>query len=823
MKPKPVVSTATPATKKWKRIRPVSVSSTTEEDEPKSAQQKKKSRKRIRVLSESDSSDAFVAQPQQEPTKCGQISKRRQTVISKDNPMIMKIFVSKNKATEQPTTDEYEPKSKKQKLTTDNTVLPAVLAADSHRLKNIYPEVYAANSGYASTCALCSKKDKRMVDHYRTYHPEFEVLISRLSPNMLEIGLAGETVARTGSGGFKSICLLCEKSHTYSKIRWVEHYCECMGHDFYTCATCNQTFTDSKKHGLNCCQTNVKQLFKLTMAPTQSTLYAFACRKCNYVQLRHDSLEKHLKSEHDILVEGEIEANILVVILFKTNTIKEEDDAPRPRKSRNKCTLCNVKAWNLVQHFNECHPLSNCSDSNCATLLLNKTLPNVYLEAATKKTYGFCVFCHKYIPGNKETWLHHLLRHTKENLFRCKNCSVTFKSERFHLKTSKDGCQRSQIKITVNVSGTENGFYGHICLICNLVQFSKKRIERHLRKNHGISEEKCTDNYKRMVIFNFEEGERGSPESLIKMEKNDQQTIKMKECRIVLDVCHITDDQPDKSQNIEPSPVPAVQIKTEPIDEEMDDQASSNVACECTRNKSTTEPTGPPTISAAGTNFMVQIPTLNIKPWTSNPTTKSTMIADDILSDISLFATFKCMAKNCIFSCESQENMEQHLYLHQEYVRDTAASSIVKQEYADFLECSYCELVATSTMDLVAHVKNVHAKSKFQCQHCYYRSVDIHGVTVHMEKYHKAKEKVVLLCNGHDGQIFEEELMKLLSMSYFARVNPIVCTHGALFAIFSHVFPIENYTPDIYSLFLNCLFPFQIVVNFTVSKISCGT
>lgn len=141
-----------------------------------------------------------------------------------------------------------------------------------------------------------------------------------------------------------------------------------------------------------------------------------------------------------------------------------------------------------------------------------------------------------------------------------------------------------------------------------------------------------------------------------------------------------------------------------------------------------------PITSTAATNFMVQILTFYMPSPRWSLTTLSAIyiaVLDVQIHGLRIvFSRAKATRTwNSICIC-----------IKSTYV---TATSIVKQEFAEFVECSYFH----------------HGFSCAQ-QRCYYRSVEIYtrsSCTAHGQApHHTAKEKAVLLCNGRDGQFFHE-------------------------------------------------------------------
>lgn len=167
-----------------------------------------------------------------------------------------------------------------------------------------------------------------------------------------------------------------------------------------------------------------------------------------------------------------------------------------------------------------------------------------------------------------------------------------------------------------------------------------------------------------------------------------------------------------------------------------------------------------------------------LKPWTNCTTRKNANVCHLMLHDIALFALFKCMANDCLFTCQSKEIMAVHLQNHEQN-RQTAPveKEDSKVDWADHLECAYCCEYLTSWVDLIEHIMATHSNNIFQCQYCFYRSIDAYATFHHQQKFHKGRQPAILMCNGFDRTIIQKN-MKELVMKQVDNVIPIVCPEG---------------------------------------------
>lgn len=195
-----------------------------------------------------------------------------------------------------------------------------------------------------------------------------------------------------------------------------------------------------------------------------------------------------------------------------------------------------------------------------------------------------------------------------------------------------------------------------------------------------------------------------------------------------------------------------------------------------------------PTVEQEPSHLTLPVP---LKPWTNCVSRKNANVSHQMLHDISLFALFKCMANDCVFTCQLKERMAEHLQYHEQY-RNTAMmeNEDSKIDWADYLECAYCCEYLTSWGDLIEHIVATHSNNIFQCQYCFYRSIDAYATFIHQQKHHKDKQAVILMCHGFDRTIIQEAMKELL-VKQVDSVLPIACPEGKIKIRCVHFFILE--------------------------------
>lgn len=149
-------------------------------------------------------------------------------------------------------------------------------------------------------------------------------------------------------------------------------------------------------------------------------------------------------------------------------------------------------------------------------------------------------------------------------------------------------------------------------------------------------------------------------------------------------------------------------------------------------------------------NFKKMKPyTVTVRPWFLDDYAKKLNI-----NVITQFALYKCMHGVCLFACDSEENWKIHMEQHLNLIDVLAEKKLLKREYraelVKFRECAYCGSEPNEKtplrMDAVCrHMEMEHRRNTFQCAHCYYRTIEIDNMILHMEKYHRDSDREILL------------------------------------------------------------------------------
>ncbi|XP_062554397.1 uncharacterized protein LOC134219625 isoform X2 [Armigeres subalbatus] len=177
------------------------------------------------------------------------------------------------------------------------------------------------------------------------------------------------------------------------------------------------------------------------------------------------------------------------------------------------------------------------------------------------------------------------------------------------------------------------------------------------------------------------------------------------------------------------------------------------------------------TNSAVSGMANLHINAIRLKPWTNMVTTKNREHCRNMLEDDALLCLYKCMSRSCAFTTNNRFFMEQHLQLHENLHNIHAGSRKC------WLECAYCDIIATNNNVLLAHIDAEHATCGFQCNLCFYRSRDPTNVVVHQKTYHPIGDvpKRILIMPDHLKSFGDDE-WKSMQESLRRNVLPLHCT-----------------------------------------------
>ena len=149
----------------------------------------------------------------------------------------------------------------------------------------------------ARKCPLCHKQYKRMVNHFRNFHTQYEVFVSRLSEKMatkLKQSPLFTTKYTRASGmqHLRMICPFCECEKDFFVPYWSNHIRTHTGEYTNECILCSKVSLNAS----HCGQPTMKQKCNLL----SDGLSAYVCNRCNWTQIDGNRVIEHIKTQHGV-------------------------------------------------------------------------------------------------------------------------------------------------------------------------------------------------------------------------------------------------------------------------------------------------------------------------------------------------------------------------------------------------------------------------------------------------------------------------------------------------------------------------------------------
>lgn len=138
------------------------------------------------------------------------------------------------------------------------------------------------------------------------------------------------------------------------------------------------------------------------------------------------------------------------------------------------------------------------------------------------------------------------------------------------------------------------------------------------------------------------------------------------------------------------------------------------------------------------------------------------------------------MHPKCLYATDNPQNWEIHMAKHIDMIdvldKRLNMDKEIRSTHIKYRECPYCQYEAKANFQTIAHMEQTHCRSAFQCEHCFYRSIEMDNMISHYEMHHKDKSRKILLCNDEvEFQQSDEEQLK----SYCDQnVEKIKCGQG---------------------------------------------
>lgn len=223
--------------------------------------------------------------------------------------------------------------------------------------KNTDREMHPKNLLYQTLCLYCEQNEKFLVSHYAQKHPEYEIPISRPTPEMAKKLREQVAPFQTENGKIEGICYFCDVTKNITKHHWTSHLLKHTGELMFFCMKCEGQFKTKNSH--KDCPGEPINVFNLNSL--DASLAGYMCKDCNYLQYHFNGMRKHLINEHgyETIVESQhYEKMSLIPDLTPVHSRVSLKYGFVDITVRFQCTICQknfVSADAFTGHFDEYH------------------------------------------------------------------------------------------------------------------------------------------------------------------------------------------------------------------------------------------------------------------------------------------------------------------------------------------------------------------------------------------------------------------------------------------------------------------------------------
>ncbi|XP_044261158.1 uncharacterized protein LOC123009097 isoform X2 [Tribolium madens] len=170
---------------------------------------------------------------------------------------------------------------------------------------------YSSNSWhFKSPCKLCPYFGKNITKHYRSKHPDSEVLSSRLRPDKAEKAIKAsielkldesEDVALASTRQYAFKCRFCDIEMNSKPTNFFDHVTTHTGEYRHLCTLCQFSASNCKPLKNHYEKIHKKNYYSRVVW-IKSRIYGYICLECNFVQMNRKAVENHINVYH--LEEG---------------------------------------------------------------------------------------------------------------------------------------------------------------------------------------------------------------------------------------------------------------------------------------------------------------------------------------------------------------------------------------------------------------------------------------------------------------------------------------------------------------------------------------
>lgn len=182
------------------------------------------------------------------------------------------------------------------------TKTPMPPVSQKPRVKNNNIELHSLKK--IVTCQICDNPPGvSLISHYVNYHPQCEVLTSRISPEAAQslrssTPINFETIqSANGPVMYKNFCFFCNIYRTYSRSCWIDHMTRHTGYFLFNCSNCSRKFA-SRPLNHSCGDGFYIERMAMPIF-RQENIKAFICELCNFVRFYEAEMVMHLSNEHE--------------------------------------------------------------------------------------------------------------------------------------------------------------------------------------------------------------------------------------------------------------------------------------------------------------------------------------------------------------------------------------------------------------------------------------------------------------------------------------------------------------------------------------------
>ncbi|XP_055592113.1 uncharacterized protein LOC129743900 [Uranotaenia lowii] len=651
--------------------------------------------------------------------------------------------------------------SRRKKNNTQSPVSPVKMFIPKTATKNVNRELHCKNQK-SKECTLCSYSGRldTIVQHYVRNHPLHEVYTSRFSYTTAN-KIKKEPMKISGTITDKNItfeCLFCQETFTKMRYNWKLHLASHTGEYRYKCNNCTikSLAPSTHAHDKDCTNPAMEVINELTF--DENHLWGYMCRVCNYVQLSRDRIDYHLKEEHDrhLTSKGILKFSILNYYepFSSHNNVRQEpveSDVSMPELTpQTPEKPVNMSAFIATDSKLDCGTLAVLSNSSFVSPSkpsivdkLQKDLNEIAQNKSFKIDQSSASRQPKSIPyGDDDDWediespQKNSSPKSVEKVKRCLRTSISEVPMPTPLAVKEEEVDLFEDKQIVSNFGFNRiaDVIWYLCLIVDCKYASKNRIEmyEHVNQEHKL-----------ITWDGF----------------------------CYLCTAQVTDDESNELTK-EINHMAVVHIKDRSAADELHNSITTSLETSLdagSKLKLRRFSSDKLSLGMLTSDAPEQVP-INPKPWTTQDVTKSIAHCRNMLDDKSLYCFFKCMGSSCSYTTTLESSMEKHINNH-ELVGNLQNDQIVKS----WLECSYCEFVADSSLNLIQHLRQSHGKCAYQCRYCFYRSRNSYNVVLHQQLYHP-EEKVEVLMIESDKQPLTATDHEFLNKRRIENISPLICT-----------------------------------------------